>query len=151
MTRYLDYKPTEAMSALLLMLAMQLQSCRQMVASIIVLTDALPPYCKLFGRSAEKQAESTQEAGKLRSADAFMPGAEAKLGSRDGLMRPPSGSMMPELAHSAGLSDQERMANLIRQCMAPLPTVGNQPSIESSVRLQPCMVDDCCHVYIYHG
>ncbi|CAL5224107.1 g6738 [Coccomyxa viridis] len=49
---------------------------------------------------------------------------EAKLGSRDGLMRPPSGSMMPELAHSAGLSDQERMANLIRQCMAPLPTNG---------------------------
>lgn len=38
-------------------------------------------------------------------------------------MRPPPGGMMPDLAQPAGLTDQERMANLIRQCMAPLPTV----------------------------
>ena len=58
-------------------------------------------------------------------ADACMPGVEARMGSRDSLARPPPGGMMPELAQATGLSDQERMANLIRQCMAPLPTVGS--------------------------
>ena len=53
-----------------------------------------------------------------------MSGADAKLGGKDALLRPPPGSMMLELPQPAGLSDQERMANLIRQCMAPLPTVG---------------------------
>ena len=49
-------------------------------------------------------------------------GAEAKPGN--GIARPPPGGMIPESAQPAGLSDQERVANLIRQCMAPLPTVG---------------------------
>ena len=31
--------------------------------------------------------------------------------------------MVPDLAQPITMSDQERMANLIRQCMAPLPTV----------------------------
>ena len=60
-------------------------------------------------------------------ADACMAGAEAKLGGRDSLIRPPLGSMMPELPQATGLTDQERMANLIRQCMAPLPTVAITP------------------------
>ena len=60
--------------------------------------------------------------------------AEAKLGGRDSLIRPPPNSMMPELPQSAGLSDQERMANLIRQCMAPLPTVGLHSQTLTSLR-----------------
>ena len=40
------------------------------------------------------------------------------------MMHTAPGGMMPDLAQPAGLTDQERMANLIRQCMAPLPSVG---------------------------
>ena len=39
------------------------------------------------------------------------------------MMHAVPGGMMPDLAQPAGLTDQERMANLIRQCMAPLPSV----------------------------
>ena len=49
--------------------------------------------------------------------------AEARLGNRDAMMHAMPGGMMPDLAQPAGLTDQERMANLIRQCMAPLPSV----------------------------
>lgn len=42
--------------------------------------------------------------------------------------------MMPDLAQPAGLTDQERMANLIRQCMAPLPSV-RLPSTLMSCRI----------------
>ena len=49
--------------------------------------------------------------------------AEARFGKRDAMMHAVAGSMMPDLAQPAGLTDQERMANLIRQCMAPLPSV----------------------------
>lgn len=46
---------------------------------------------------------------------------------------------MPELAQRAGLSDQERMANLIRQCMAPLPTVGVFHGILTPLRKTLCL------------
>ena len=49
--------------------------------------------------------------------------AEARFGNRDAMMHAVPGGMMPDLAQPAGLTDQERMANLIRQCMAPLPSV----------------------------
>ncbi|CAK0731822.1 hypothetical protein CVIRNUC_000047 [Coccomyxa viridis] len=53
---------------------------------------------------------------------------EARFGGRDAMMHAAPVGMMPDLAQPAGLTDQERMANLIRQCMAPLPSNG-QPGL----------------------
>ncbi len=64
-------------------------------------------------------------------------------------MRPPPGGMIPESAQPAGLSDQERMANLIRQCMAPLPTVSisydSYPLLKKNACICLCMHPLYCH------
>ena len=66
------------------------------------------------------------------------------------MMHAVPGGMMPDLAQPAGLTDQERMANLIRQCMAPLPSVRLPSNFMScrTVLVEAIMCTETWHVWL---